>query len=241
MSQQERNPGESDLVNRIIRGDCEALAELFSLHRDRLWGIVNFRLDRRLAGRIDADDVLQEAYLRASERMERFLHDASQSCFVWLRLIVTQTMIDIHRRHLGSQSRDARRETSIDVRWDSASTSASLSFSLAGRLTSPSNAAMRAELVQQLDAALAAMSDLDREVLALRHHEQLTNRETALVLDMTEQAASLRYIRALERLKKLLPDAFVEHRNEASRNGRAAPAAVHRKSRVEPEGGDAGQ
>jgi RNA polymerase sigma-70 factor (ECF subfamily) len=196
---------ETALVNRILRGDCDALAALFSLHRDRLWRIVTFRIDRRLARRVDADDVLQEAYLRATQRMDRFLFDASRSPFIWLRLIVTQTLIDIHRRHLGSQARDARREVSTDGQWDSASTSASLAFNLVGHLTSPSSAAIRAEFTQQVDTALGAMNDLDKEVLALRHYEQLTNRETALVLNITEQAASQRYMRALKRLKVLLP------------------------------------
>ena len=195
---------ESELVNRIVRGDRDALAELFSLHRDRLWRMVNFRMDRRLHGRVDADDVLQEAYLNAAQRMDRFLQDASRSCFVWLRLIVSQTLIDIHRRHLGTQMRDARRDVSIHGGWGSASTSACLTFHLLGHLTSPSSAAMRAELAEQLDATLSTMSELDREILALRHFEELSNRETALVLNITEQAASIRYVRALARLKDLM-------------------------------------
>jgi RNA polymerase sigma-70 factor (ECF subfamily) len=166
--------------------------------------MIHFRLDHRLHGRIDADDVLQEAYLNACTRIEHFVQDAARSSFVWLRLIVSQTMVDIHRRHLGSQMRDARREVSIHGGWDSASTSFCLSFHLLGHLTSPSDAALRAELSEQLDRALASMSDIDREVLALRHFEELSNSETAQVLGLTEQAASIRYIRALGRLKNIL-------------------------------------
>ena len=195
---------ESALVNRIVRGDKQALAELFSLNRDRLWRMVNFRLDRHLYGRIDADDVLQEAYLNAAQRIGYFITEASQSCFVWLRMIVSQTLIDIHRRHLGTQRRDANREVSIHGGWDSQSTSFSLSFHLLAHLTSPSQAAVRAELSEQLDTALGTISDLDREVLVLRHFEELTNRETALVLNITAQAASIRYIRALGRLKDVM-------------------------------------
>lgn len=193
-----------DLVNRVMRGDQQALAELFSHYRDRLCRMVTFRMDHRLHGRVDADDVLQEAYLSAVQRIDHFLSDASRSCFIWLRLIVSQTLVDIHRRHLGTQKRDPRREISIHGGWDSNSTSFSLSFHLLGHLTSPSHAALRAELSEQLDTALAAMNEIDREVLALRHFEELTNSETAQVLNITEQAASVRYVRALARLKDVM-------------------------------------
>jgi RNA polymerase sigma-70 factor (ECF subfamily) len=198
------NPSESELVNRVIQGDQQALAALFDQYRERLWRTVNFRLDQRLHGRVDADDVLQEAYLSAAQRIKHFLPDASHSCFVWLRMIVSQTLIDIHRRHLGAKKRDARRDVAIYGGWDAESTSFSLSSLLLGHLTSPSHAALRQELSEQLDTALSAMSDIDREVLALRHFEELTNRETAQVLDISEQAASVRYVRALSRLKDIM-------------------------------------
>ena len=194
----------SPLINRVIRGDESALAELFAHYRQRLWRLVNFRLHPKLQGRIDADDVLQEAWMDAIKRIDHFMHEASRSCFVWFRLIVCQTLTDIHRRHLGTQKRDATRETSIHGGWSSDSTSMSLSFQLLGHLTSPSQAAARAELSQQLDGALDTMSDLDREVLAMRHFEEMSNSETAQVLNISEQAASLRYVRALKRLKGVL-------------------------------------
>ena len=177
---------------------------MFSFHYERLWRIVNFRLDRRLRGRVDADDVMQEAYLSASQRMDKFLYDHPRSLFIWLRMIVTQTLVDVHRRHIGAKKRDASRDVSVNSGWSAASTSYSLSFHLLGHLTSPSQAAVRAELSEQIDQALAGMSDVDREVLALRHFEELTNIETAHVLEMSEQAASIRYIRAISRLRSVL-------------------------------------
>ena len=195
---------EKALVNQVINGDENALAELFSNFRPRLWRMVNFRMDPRLHGRVDADDVLQESWLNAVQRIDYFLRDASRSIFVWFRLIVGQTLADVHRRHLGTQKRSAAREFSIDRGWSAASTSFSLSFHLVGHLTSPSHAAFRAELGEQLETALAGMSDIDREVLALRHFEELTNGETAQVLEISEQAASVRYMRALGRLKTVL-------------------------------------
>lgn len=202
MSEQDSEP--QDLVSRVIRGDENALAELFARYRQRLWRMVNFRLHHRLQGRVDADDVLQEAWINAVKRIEYFLHEASRSPFIWFRMIVNQTLIDIHRRHMETQMRDASRDRSIHGGWSSESTSMSLSFHLLGHMTSPSSAALRAELSQQLDAALASMSELDQEVLALRHFEELSNAETAQVLGISEQAASLRYVRALRRMKTVL-------------------------------------
>lgn len=192
------------LVGRVMNGDTEALATLFAFYRDRLWRIVSFRIDRRLAGRVDADDILQESYLSAAQRIHHFVRDNPRSFFIWMRLIVSQTMIDVHRRHLGAQMRDARRDVSIQSGWSTAATSFSLSFHLLGHLTSPSQAALRAELSEQIDVALKTMNDIDREVLALRHFEELTNSETAEVLGLTEPAASMRYLRALSRLQDVL-------------------------------------
>lgn len=192
------------LVDHVMHGDKQALGILFHHHRQRLWRIVNFRLDQRLLGRVDADDILQEAYLAAEKRLEYFLHDSPESFFIWLRLIVQQTMIDVHRRHLGTQSRDASRERQVSGGWTPESTSFSLSHHLLGHLTSPTQAALRAELSTQLNLALETMGDLDREVLALRHFEELSNSETAKALELSEQAASLRYVRALGRLRKIL-------------------------------------
>ena len=193
-----------ELVNRVIRGDVDALADLFSFHRQRLWRMVHFRMDQRLAGRVDADDVLQEAWIRAVDRIGSFIVGASRSTFIWFRMIVTQTLVEVHRRHVGAQKRSAAREFSIHGGWSSDSTSLSLAHHLMGHLSSPSNAAIHAELSKQLDQALSTMSDIDREVLALRHFEELTNSETAQVLDMSEQAASARYVRALSRLRHVI-------------------------------------
>ena len=194
----------ASLVNDVMHGDRQALGVLYEHYRDRLWRIVNFRMDQRLVGRVDADDVLQEAYLDAEKRLDHFLYDTPESFFIWLRLIVNQTLIDVHRRHLGTQSRDASRERSISGGWSKQSTSFSLSRKLLGHLTSPSQAALRVELAEQLSLALETMGDLDREVLALRHFEELSNSETARALEISEQAASLRYVRALGRLRKIL-------------------------------------
>lgn len=180
------------------------LAEEFSRNRDRFWRMVDFRLDAALAGRVDPDDVLQEAWLAATQRVEHFLQNESLSMFVWLRMIVQQTLIDVQRRHLGAKKRDAYRELSIHAdRW-SQNTSVSLVAKLLGTFTSPSQAAVRDERAAQLRDSIDQMDEIDREILALRHFEELTNSEVAEVLGIQETTASNRYVRALRRLRTIL-------------------------------------
>ncbi|QDT39263.1 sigma-70 family RNA polymerase sigma factor [Stratiformator vulcanicus] len=192
------------LLDRIRGGDVDALAELFSEYRSRLWRVVNFRLDARLIGRADPEDILQEAWLNAAKRISAFPTDPELSTFIWFRLIVNQTLIEVHRRHLGAKKRSAGREIRGSSGYDPNTTTFSLSSHLLGRLTSPSEAAIRDERARHLRAALEQMNEVDREVLALRHFEELSNRETAEVLGISEQAASVRYVRALKRLQKIV-------------------------------------
>ena len=193
--------------DRVASGDHEALAQAFSQYRSRLRNVVVFRMDAKMRGRTDPDDVLQEAYLQAAQRTEHFAKarqtHADASLFVWLRLIVTQTLVDSHRRHVGAQKRSAGREVAIHGGSPRA-TSASIADCLLGHLTSPSQAAMREELGEKLKAAIATMSDTDQEIIALRHFEELTNGEVAEVLGIEVKAASIRYVRAIKRLKEVL-------------------------------------
>ncbi len=204
-------PAHDDLVNRVLKRDREALAELFEQARDRLRKIASFRLDPRLASRVDVEDILQEAYLNAEQRLSHVMREATGGIFVWLRLILNQTLADVHRRHLGAQARDASRDRSssqvIGAGLSSNmgdSNAFSFSSMLLGHLTSPSQALLRKELTEQLDTAIQSMNELDREILILRHFEELTNLETARLLGISEQGASVRYVRALVRLQHIL-------------------------------------
>jgi RNA polymerase sigma-70 factor, ECF subfamily len=193
-----------ELACRLKHGDRDALAVLFSEHRERLWRMVNFRMDRRLSGRVDPDDVLQEAYLAAAQRLTHYRAESTMSPFVWLRMIVMQTLTDVHRHHLGAQMRSAGREVAVHGWHHPQSTSVSLASLLMGRFTSPSQAAARAEMFDQVEQAIGAMEPLDQEVLALRHFEELANSEVAEVLGIQQKAASIRYVRAIKRLKGVL-------------------------------------
>jgi RNA polymerase sigma-70 factor, ECF subfamily len=192
------------LTNRLSEGDAEALATLFSISWDRLQRMVYFRLDPRLKGRVDPDDILQEAFLAGRQRIDSFAAEKSNSVFVWLRLIVGQTMVDVHRRHLGSKLRDAAQEVSINRFASPLASSASMSMHLLGRLTSPSQAAMNVEIATMLEKILADMEPMDREILVLRHFEELSNKEVSDLLGIQRSTASNRYVRALQRLKTIL-------------------------------------
>lgn len=193
-----------DIERRLRNGDAEALAELFSHERERLWRVIQFRLAEPLRGRLEPDDVLQEAFLAASQRLKHYAESPATSPFIWLRMIVNQTLIDLHRQHLGAQKRDAAREISLDGTRYVEATSASVAIQLVGAFTTPSGAAARADMHSLVQAAIEQMDPIDREVLALRHFEELTNSEVAETLGIEQKAASIRYIRALRRLKEIL-------------------------------------
>ena len=184
--------------------DPHSLGELIGQHRNRLKLMVQLRMDRRLRGRVDASDVLQEAMVEAIERMPDYLKDRPMPFFLWLRFITEQKLHWMHRRHLGTKARDAGREVSLDRPSLPAVSSEILAAQLVGRHSTPSQTVMRVELQSRLQAALDAMNPIDREILALRHFEQLTNAETAQLLGLSEATASKRYGRALLRLKDVL-------------------------------------
>jgi len=196
--------GLQELDERMRAGDQQALAELFTSCRERLRHVVDFRLDDRLRARIDADDVLQEAFLAASKRLGHYAGSSYSSPFLWLRAILTQALVDLHRRHVGAQKRSADREVRIDATPFPQATSTSLSIQLVGGATSPGEAAARADMMGVMEVAMAGMDPIDREVLALRHFEELSNREVAEVLGIQRKAASIRYVRAIRRLRVVL-------------------------------------
>lgn len=193
-----------ELLERAARADQAALGELFHLHHDRLRRMIRLRLDHRLQGRLDASDVLQEAYLEYARALPEYVKNPEAPFYLWLRCITGRKLRALHRAHLGTRMRDAGRDISLHHRAMPAASSVSLAAQLLGKLTTPSQAVLRAELQLQIQHALNEMEPLDREVLALRHYEQLNNRETAYVLEISEAAASVRFIRALRRLKEIL-------------------------------------
>jgi RNA polymerase sigma-70 factor (ECF subfamily) len=194
------------LIERAARGDLALLGKLLHQHRDRLRRLVALRLDHRLQSRIDPSDVLQEAFLEASARLPEYIRAPTMPFFLWLRLITGQRLQILHRRHLGVQARDAGREISLSHRAMPEATSAALAAQLLGRDTRVSEIVSRAERKLRLQEALNCMDPLDREILALRHTERLTNAEAGEVLGISEAAAGQRHFRALKKLKAILAD-----------------------------------
>ena len=192
------------LLEQARAGDKEALNALFARHRPRLRRMVDMRLDRRLHARIDASDVIQEAYVEVVIRLNEYLIAPSYPLFLWLRLIVGERLLKLHRHHLGTQMRDAGLEVSLYRGALPEASSAALAAQLLGQHTSPTQAAVRAERMIRVQEALNTLDAMDREVLSLRHFEELSLAETALSLGIEESATAKRYIRALKRLKATL-------------------------------------
>ena len=199
----------AELIARLRAGEEAALGELLAVCEARLRQMLFFRLDPRVASRVDVDDLLQEVFLDAQKRLSHFAATPEDaSAYVWLRLVAMQTLCDVHRRHLGTKARDAGRDQSLNL-VSGNSTATSMAHALAGNLTSPSQAIQRAEAVDAVQRALQEMEEIDREVLAMRNFEDLSNQEVAEVLGINQGAASLRYVRALKRLQQImakLPD-----------------------------------
>ena len=193
-----------ELIHRAAGGDQQATSDLLSMHRDRLRKMVELRLDRRLAGRVDASDIVQEATMEAARRLPDYAKSPPMDFYLWLRQLAGQKLIDACRHHLGTQKRDARQEVSLYRGALPEATSAVLASRLLGRLTSPTQAAVRAETQIKVQEALNSLDVIDREVLVLRHFEHLTNRQAAEALGISKSAASKRYIAALRRLKEYL-------------------------------------
>lgn len=192
--------GHDDWAAKMRNGNRTALAELCHAQRERLRAIVRERMNRRLGGRLDEDDVLQEIYLQAESRLMHFTGQSNEEAVGWLILVAKQTVIDIHRRHFAAQVRDLRRELRpADVAHSASQPSAWL-FGSAG-LTSPSQIVARDERQRWLHGVLDQLPENDREIILLRHFVECSNSEAAEILGLTAQAASIRYIRAITRLR----------------------------------------
>jgi RNA polymerase sigma-70 factor (ECF subfamily) len=198
------DPNELDQLHRASQGDARCLDQLFARYRSRLKRMVKLRLDPRVQGRVDPSDIVQEAYLETCKHLAEYLREPKLPFFLWLRFLTGQKLALAHRQHLGVHARDAGREVSLYRGALPEASSAALAAQLLGKLTTPSQAAIKAELKIRIQEALNSLDELDRGVLTLRHFEHLTNAETALVLGIKESAACNRYVRALERLRGIL-------------------------------------
>lgn len=195
---------EPDLLQKAASGDEAAWRALIGPFEGRLKRMLHLRLNRRLQGRVDENDILQEAYLEIHRKLPEYAADPKLPLFLWVRHHAGLKLAEVHRRHLGAQARDADREITLHRGGLPEADSASLAAQLMGALTSPSQAAQKAELRLAVQAALAQLDPTDREVLALKHFEQLTTAEMAEVLGLSKAGAGHRYVKAIKRLRDLL-------------------------------------
>ncbi len=192
------------LLQRATLGEQDALAQLFDQFRDRLRRMIHVRLDRRVQARVSPSDVLQEAFLDLARRIHEYAQLADYPFFLWLRQLVGQRLIDIHRQHLAAQMRSAELEVSLTSGMAPSASALSLSGLLVDRLGTASQAAEVRETQATVQTALQNLAADDREILAMRHFEMLTNGEAAHLLGITAGAASKRYVRALLRVRQEL-------------------------------------
>lgn len=188
------------LLGRAAAGEAAAVDELLGRDRERLRRMIDARLDRRLRGRVDVSDVLQDVALEATRRLPDYLAERTMPFFVWLRFLAAQHLAGLWRHHLGARRRDARRE--VQDPWAHARSSIDgLVTEFAAKDPSPTKIVRDEERRRAVERALSTLDDEDREVLCLRHYEQLSNVEVARELGIETSAASKRYLRALKRLK----------------------------------------
>jgi RNA polymerase sigma-70 factor (ECF subfamily) len=188
----------------IVPQEPAAIGALLSQFEERLKRMIRLRMNPALRGRVDASDIVQDVYLEVSKRLAEYGQPPAAPLFLWVRTIASEKLIDAHRKHLGANKRDARREISLDMAVVPPPNSALLAAQLLGKIATPSQAAIKAEMRTRVQEVLDSLDELDREVLALRHFEQLSNSEAAQVLGLSESGASSRYVRALKRFKSAI-------------------------------------
>lgn len=192
-----------ELIEQARQGKPEAVEQLLARYREPVRRMVGLRLDRAIAARIDASDVVQDVLLEASKRLNDYLRNPSMPFHLWLRCLARDHLIDAHRRHRKAQRRTVDREQSLRPAWNDRS-SIELIGQLIDREVTPASAAIRQELESRFQEVLEQLDEDDREIILMRHFEQMSNQEVAEALELSEAAAGMRHLRALRRLRALL-------------------------------------
>jgi RNA polymerase sigma-70 factor (ECF subfamily) len=205
-------PDTDELLGRTAQGDRAARDQLLARHRQRLCQAVAYRLDRRLAARVDPSDVVQEVLAEAARKLPDYLRERPLPFYPWLRQMALERLVTLHRRHVRAQRRSVRREEPALLPLPEESAE-ELADRLAASASSPSQRLLRSEARQRVRAALRLLAPADREVLELRHLEQLSAAEAAAVLGISTAAAQSRHLRAVQRLRALLEGPAEEERS----------------------------
>jgi RNA polymerase sigma-70 factor (ECF subfamily) len=194
-----------DLLQQAGTGDAQAVNELLERHRVGLRRMIEMRMDRRMARRVDASDVVQDVFLEASGRMADYLARPDLPFHVWLRQLAQDRIIDLHRRN-HAQRRDMDREQGMHQPRFGDQSSLDMAAQIQDDQLTPAAATLRREMEQRFQEALDLLDEDDREIILLRHTEQMGNQEAADYLGLSPAAAGMRHTRALRRLKEILTD-----------------------------------
>ena len=192
------------LIAQVKGGNSAAINSLMDRHRDSLRQMVRMRLDKKIQNRMDVSDVVQDVLVEANRRLNRYLEDPSMPFHLWLRQIAKDRIIDAHRRHRASAKRSVDREQNLAAPRGYDESSLQLAAVLGDPQLTPAAAVMQAEMARQVEDAIAMLDEKDSEIIVMRHYEHLTNQEIGQLLNLTEPAASMRYLRAIRRLKAAL-------------------------------------
>lgn len=178
----------------------EADALLFA-QRDSLRRMIGMRLDPAISSREDASDIVQNVMIEAHRRLGEYLKKPTMPFLLWLRHIAMDHIIEAHRRHRQAQRRSLDREQSIHSSLGKDDSDADLGDPFVDRAMTPASAAIQSEIRNRIEESIEAMPEEDRLILRLRHKDQLSNQEVAVILKISEAAASMRYLRAIRKLK----------------------------------------
>jgi len=193
------------LLENARQGDVEAAGQLLEKHRDALRRVVQLRLDRKIQRRVDVSDIVQDVLIDANRRLADYLANPAMPFHLWLRHMARDRIIDAHRRHRASAKRSVDREQAMAApAFDR--TTLELAAQLSDHQLTPAAAATMNELQRRFQDAIEVLDEHDREVVIMRHFEQLSNQEVADALGLTQAAASMRYLRAMRKLRSLLAE-----------------------------------
>lgn len=193
-----------ELLEQAKAGDPAAVERLLGGFREPLRRVIDLRLDPVLARRVDASDIVQDVLLEANQRLTEYLRSPAMPFHLWLRHLAQDRIIDTHRRHRQAQRRSIDKEQPIQRPAWAEESSIQLVAQLVDAERTPASAAIQHELQRRLDTALEELDEPDRDIILMRHHEQLSNQDVAATLGLTEAAASMRYLRAIRKLRAIL-------------------------------------
>lgn len=199
----EQQPTEH-LLKQALDGDDNAVNQLMDRHRNSLRQLVRMRLDQKIQKRVDVSDVVQDVLVEANRRLQRYLNDPIMPFHLWLRQIAKDRIIDAHRRHRVSAKRSIDREQQLVAPRGYDQSSIHLASLLGDDQLTPAAAALQKEMARKVEAAVSQLNEKDCEIVVMRHYEHLSNQEIGQILGLTEPAASMRYLRAIRRLKTIL-------------------------------------